>query len=35
VIRHRLLLAFAAEAEGRGADEVIAAVLRATSPPSA
>jgi MoxR-like ATPase len=35
VIRHRLLLAFAAEAEGRSADEVIAAVLRATSPPSA
>jgi MoxR-like ATPase len=35
VIRHRLLLAFAAEAEGRTADDVIAAVLRATSPPRA
>jgi MoxR-like ATPase len=35
VIRHRLLLAFAAEAEGRSADEVIAAVLRATAPPGA
>jgi MoxR-like ATPase len=35
VIRHRLLLSFAAEAEGRSADEVIAAVLRATPPPGA
>ncbi len=35
VIRHRLLLAFAAEAEGRSADEVIAAALRATAPPGA
>jgi hypothetical protein len=29
------LLAFAAEAEGRTADDVIAAVLRVTSPPRA
>ncbi len=35
VMRHRLLLAFAAEAEGRSADEVIAAALRATAPPGA
>ncbi len=35
VMRHRLLLAFAAEAEGRSADDVIAAVLRATAPPTA
>jgi MoxR-like ATPase len=35
VMRHRLLLAFAAEAEGRSADEVIAAALRATAPTGA
>ena len=29
VMRHRLLLSFAAEAEGRIADDVIASVLRA------
>lgn len=30
VLRHRLLLSFAAEADGRGADDVVAAVLAAT-----
>ena len=29
VMRHRLLLSFAAEAEGRGADDVVAALVRA------
>ncbi|MEC3911377.1 MoxR family ATPase [Sphingobium sp. CR2-8] len=29
VMRHRLLLSFAAEAEGRGADDVVAALIRA------
>ena len=29
VMRHRLLLSFAAEAEGRSADDVVAALLRA------
>jgi len=33
VMRHRLLLSFAAEAEGQGADAVIAAVLGAMPPP--
>jgi MoxR-like ATPase len=30
VMRHRLLLSFAAEAEGRSADDVVAALIRAT-----
>jgi MoxR-like ATPase len=34
VMRHRLLLSFAAEAEGRSADDVIAATLRDVAPPS-
>ena len=35
VMRHRLLLSFAAEAEGRSADDVIAAILRDIAPPAA
>jgi MoxR-like ATPase len=35
VLRHRLLLSFAAEAEGRDADEVVAALLRALPAPAA
>jgi MoxR-like ATPase len=35
VLRHRLLLSFSAEAEGRDADEVVAALLRALPAPSA
>jgi MoxR-like ATPase len=35
VMRHRLLLSFAAEAEGKQADEVIAALLRAVPYPAA
>ena len=35
VLRHRLLLSFAAEAEGRDADEVVAALLRALPAPCA
>jgi MoxR-like ATPase len=34
VLRHRLLLSFAAEAEMKGADDVIAALLRAVPPPA-
>ena len=34
VMRHRLLLSFAAEAEGRSADDVIAAVLRGLPAPA-
>ena len=34
VMRHRLLLSFAAEAEGKSADEVIAALLRAVPYPA-
>ena len=34
VMRHRLLLSFAAEAEGRSADDVVASLLRAVPPPS-
>ena len=35
VMRHRLLLSFAAEAEHKSADDVIAALLRSVPPPSA
>ncbi len=35
VMRHRLLLSFAAEAEQKRADDVIAALLRAVPPPTA
>ena len=35
VMRHRLLLSFAAEAEGRSADDIIAALIRATPMPDA
>ncbi len=35
VMRHRLLLAFAAEAEGRSADAVIAEIVRRVPPPAA
>lgn len=35
VMRHRLLLSFAAEAEGRSADDVVAAMLRDVPPPTA
>lgn len=35
VLRHRLLLSFAAEAEGRSADDVVAALLAHLPPPSA
>ncbi|HVL41563.1 MAG TPA: MoxR family ATPase [Brevundimonas sp.] len=35
VMRHRLLLSFAAEAEGRSADDIIAALLRAVPMPDA
>ena len=35
VMRHRLLLSFAAEAEGRSADDVVAALLRAMPMPAA
>ncbi|HEX8484418.1 MoxR family ATPase [Sphingomonas sp.] len=35
VMRHRLLLSFAAEAEGRTPDDIIAAVLRDVAPPAA
>ncbi len=35
VMRHRLLLSFAAEAEGRSADDVVAAMLRDVPTPSA
>jgi MoxR-like ATPase len=35
VMRHRLLLSFTAEAEGRGADDVVAALLRALPAPAA
>ena len=35
VMRHRLLLAFAAEAEGKAPDDVVAAVLRAVAAPAA
>ena len=35
VMRHRLLLSFTAEAEGRDADEVVAALLRALPAPAA
>ncbi|WP_374944289.1 AAA family ATPase [Sphingomonas sp.] len=35
VMRHRLLLSFAAEAEGRTTDDVIAATLRDVAPPAA
>ena len=34
VLRHRLLLSFAAEAEMKGADDVVAALLRAVPPPA-
>ena len=33
VMRHRLLLSFAAEAEGVHADDVVAALLREVPPP--
>jgi MoxR-like ATPase len=35
VMRHRLLLSFAAEAEGRSADDVVAALVRAVPMPTA
>jgi MoxR-like ATPase len=35
VLRHRLLLSFAAEAEGKSADDVVAALLAHLPPPSA
>lgn len=35
VLRHRLLLSFAAEAEGRSADDVVAALLAHLPPPAA
>ena len=35
VMRHRLLLSFTAEAEGRSADDVVAALLRALPAPDA
>ena len=35
VMRHRLLLSFAAEAEGKDADDVVAALLQAVPPPAA
>ncbi len=35
VLRHRLLLSFAAEAEGKSADQVVAALLRALPGPAA
>ena len=35
VLRHRLLLSFAAEAEGKSADDIVAALLAHLPPPSA
>jgi MoxR-like ATPase len=35
VMRHRLLLTFAAEADGKSADDVVAALLAHIPPPSA
>jgi MoxR-like ATPase len=34
-MRHRLLLSFAAEAEGRSADDIVAALVRAVPMPNA
>ena len=34
VLRHRILLNFQAEAEGRTPDEVVAALLESVKPPS-